>query len=149
MVAATSQGEHGRAAVRPRAFEDGTVNYLGIPAVEIGLRHIERIGIDTISRRVEALGTWLLAALQRLRHADGGPAVRVYGPTAWDGRGATIAFNFLHPDGRVVDERFVDMRRRGARHLGPDRLLLQPGRRRGRVPALAATRWSAASSATT
>jgi molybdenum cofactor sulfurtransferase len=46
-------------------FEDGTVDYLGIPAVEIGLRHIERIGIDTISRRVEGLGTWLLAALRR------------------------------------------------------------------------------------
>ena len=24
-------------------------------------------------------------------------------------RGATIAFNFLHPDGRVVDERYVDL----------------------------------------
>ena len=89
-------------------FEDGTVNYLGIPAVEIGLRHIERIGIDTIARRVERLGTWMLEALQRLRHSDGGPATRVYGPTTWDRRGATIAFNFLHPDGRVVDERFVD-----------------------------------------
>ena len=50
-------------------FEDGTVDYLGIPAVEIGLRHLERIGVDTISRRVEALGTWLLEALQRLRHS--------------------------------------------------------------------------------
>jgi molybdenum cofactor sulfurtransferase len=90
-------------------FEDGTVNYLGIPAVEIGLRHIERIGIDTIARRVEGLGTWLLEALQRLRHSDGSPATRVYGPTTWDRRGATIAFNFLHPDGRMVDERFVDV----------------------------------------
>jgi selenocysteine lyase/cysteine desulfurase len=89
-------------------FEDGTVNYLGIPAIEIGLRHIERVGIDTISRRVEGLGTWLLQALQRLRHSDGSPAVRVYGPATWDRRGATIAFNFLHPDGCVVDERFVD-----------------------------------------
>jgi selenocysteine lyase/cysteine desulfurase len=25
-----------------------------------------------------------------------------------DARGATIAFNFLHPDGRLVDERYVD-----------------------------------------
>jgi molybdenum cofactor sulfurtransferase len=89
-------------------FEDGTVDYLGIPAVEIGLRHIERIGIDTISHRVQALGTWLLEALQRLRHSDGSPAVRIYGPTTWDRRGATIAFNFLAPDGRVIDERFVD-----------------------------------------
>src|SRR5215204_73553 len=68
-------------------FEDGTVNYLGIPAIELGLRHIERIGIDTISRRVEALGTWLLEALQTLRHSDGSPATRIYGPATWDRRG--------------------------------------------------------------
>ena len=89
-------------------FEDGTVDYLGIPAVEVGLRHLERIGIDVVSRRVSALGRWLLAALGRMRHADGAPATRVYGPGSWDRRGATIAFNFLHPDGRVVDERHVD-----------------------------------------
>jgi molybdenum cofactor sulfurtransferase len=89
-------------------FEDGTVDYLGIPAIEIGLRHIQRIGIDAISQRVEALGTRLLAELGRLRHAGGEPAARIYGPATWDGRGATIALNFLHPDGRVVDERFVD-----------------------------------------
>jgi selenocysteine lyase/cysteine desulfurase len=89
-------------------FEDGTVDYLGIPAVEIGLRAIERVGIDTIAERVRALGTWLLDALQGLRHADGRPAVRLYGPTTWDRRGATIALNLLHPDGRVVDERHVD-----------------------------------------
>ena len=89
-------------------FEDGTVDYLGIPAVEIGLRHIERVGIDTIGQRVTSLGSWLLEQLQRLEHADGSPAIRVYGPATWDRRGGTIAFNFLHPDGRVVDERFVD-----------------------------------------
>ena len=92
-----------------RGFEDGTVDYLGIPAVEIGLRHIERIGIDTITQRVASLGSWLLEALQRLEHSDGSPAVRVYGPATWDRRGGTIAFNFLHPDGRVVDERLVDL----------------------------------------
>lgn len=90
-------------------FEDGTVDYLGIPAIEVGLRHIEQIGIDTISRRVQELGTWLLEKLQRLRHSDGSPAARVYGPVTGERRGGTIAFNFLHPDGRVVDERFVDM----------------------------------------
>jgi len=89
-------------------FEDGTVNYLGIPAVEIGLRHLERVGIDTIARRVEALGRRLLEAMQRLEHADGSRAIRVYGPAGWDRRGGTIAFNFLHPDGRPVDERLVD-----------------------------------------
>jgi molybdenum cofactor sulfurtransferase len=109
VVAANIQGD----LVVPQSghalFEDGTVDYLGIPAVEIGLRHIERIGIDTISQRVEGLGSWLLEALRRLEHSDGGPAIRIYGPTTWDRRGGTIAFNFLHPDSRVVDERFVDM----------------------------------------
>jgi selenocysteine lyase/cysteine desulfurase len=90
-------------------FEDGTVDYLDIPAVEIGLRHIEGVGIDTITRRVDVLGAWLLEALQALRHPDGSAATRIYGPTEWVRRGGTISFNFLHPDGRVVDERYVDI----------------------------------------
>ncbi len=109
VVAANIQGELVVPLSGHALFEDGTVNYLGIPAIEIGLRHVERIGIDTIARRVELLGTWLLEALQRLRHSDGSAATCVYGPTTWDRRGGTIAFNFLHPDGRVVDERFVDV----------------------------------------
>jgi molybdenum cofactor sulfurtransferase len=109
VVAANVQGEMVVPLSGHALFEDGTVNYLGIPAIEIGLDHIERIGIDTISRRVEGLGTWLLEALQQLRHSDGAPATCIYGPTTWDRRGATIALNFLHPDGRVVDERFVDV----------------------------------------
>jgi molybdenum cofactor sulfurtransferase len=109
VVAANVQGELVVPLSGHALFEDGTVDYLGIPAVEIGLRHIERIGIDTIAERVRCLGTWLLEQLQRLRHSDGSPATRIYGPTTWDRRGATIAFNFLHPDGRMVDERFVDV----------------------------------------
>ena len=53
-------------------------------------------------------------ALRALRHSDGSPAATIYGPRSWERRGATIAFNFLHPDGRVVDERYVD--RVAARH---------------------------------
>jgi molybdenum cofactor sulfurtransferase len=108
VIAANVQGDMVVPLSGHALFEDGTVNYLGIPAVEIGLRHIERIGIDTVSVRVRSLGTWLLDALGSLRHSNGSPATRIYGPTTWDRRGATIAFNFLHPDGRPVDERFVD-----------------------------------------
>ena len=109
VVTANVQGDLAVPLSGHALFEDGTVNYLSIPAVEIGLRHIERIGLGTISRRVEALGSWLLEALQTLRHSDGSPATRIYGPQRWEDRGATIAFNFLHPDGRVVDERYVDV----------------------------------------
>jgi selenocysteine lyase/cysteine desulfurase len=64
--------------------------------------------METIHTRVEALGSLLLETLAALRHQNGAPAATVYGPRGSTGRGATIAFNFLHPDGRVVDERFVD-----------------------------------------
>jgi selenocysteine lyase/cysteine desulfurase len=90
------------------------VNYLNLPAVEIGLRFLDRIGMDTIHTRVNALGAWLLDGLASLRHTDGSPATTIYGPRSWEQRGATIAFNFLHPDGSVVDERYVD--RVAARH---------------------------------
>src|SRR5436305_5205715 len=108
VVAANVQGEKVVPLSGHALFEDGTVNYLGIPAVEIGLRHIERIGMGTISIRVQELGTWLLDGLKRLRHSDGSPATCIYGPTNWERRGGTIAFNFLHPDGRPIDERYVD-----------------------------------------
>ncbi|CAG0995053.1 partial molybdenum cofactor sulfurtransferase, partial [Anaerolineae bacterium] len=53
------------------AFEDGTIDYLNLPAVEIGLKHIESIGIDLIHTRVTCLTGWLLDQLAGLRHANG------------------------------------------------------------------------------
>jgi molybdenum cofactor sulfurtransferase len=108
ILAAFVQRDYYQSAPGAAGFEDGTVNYLSLPAVETGLRFVQRIGIDTIHQRVAALGSWLLDALESLRHADGTPVVTIYGPRSWLQRGATIAFNFLHPDGRVVDERYVD-----------------------------------------
>ena len=108
IVAAFVQREYSDFAPGAAHFEDGTVNYLNLPAVEIGLRLLDRIGMDTIHTRVNALGAWLLDGLASLRHTDGSPATTVYGTRSWEHRGATIAFNFLHPDGRVVDERYVD-----------------------------------------
>ena len=108
IVAAFVQRQWYQSAPGAAHFEDGTVNFLNLPAVEIGLRLLERVGIETIHARLEMLGTRLLDALAALRHSDGSPAATIYGPRGFDRRGATIAFNFLHPDGRVVDERYVD-----------------------------------------
>jgi len=108
IVAAFVQREWYQSAPGAAHFEDGTVNFLNLPAVEIGLRFLDRIGVETIHARVEALGSRLLEALGSLRHSDGSPAATIYGPRDVDRRGATIAFNFVHPDGRVVDERYVD-----------------------------------------
>ena len=108
IVAAFVQREWHQAAPGAAEFEDGTVNFLNLPAVEIGLRFLERVGIDRIHSHVQALAGELLEVLGSLRHADGAPAATVYGPRGTEGRGGTIAFNFLHPDGRIVDERYVD-----------------------------------------
>jgi selenocysteine lyase/cysteine desulfurase len=56
-------------------FEDGTLNYLSLPAVEIGLKHLQAIGMDTIHERVHCLTGWLLDTLLSLRHSNGMPLV--------------------------------------------------------------------------
>ena len=63
------------------AFEDGTVDYLNLPAVADGLDHLERIGVDAIHERVRCLTAWLLDAMTGLRHRTGQPVVEVLGPT--------------------------------------------------------------------
>jgi molybdenum cofactor sulfurtransferase len=108
IVAAFVQRQYYQSAPGAAHFEDGTLNYLNLPAIEIGLRLLERLGIETVHARVHALAGWMLAALGALRHSGGAPAATVYGPREVERRGATIAFNFLHPDGRVADERYVD-----------------------------------------
>ena len=94
----------------PAGFEDGTVDYLGIPAVGIGLDHIGMAGIETIHTRVMCLTGWLLDALGALRHGNGAPVVRIYGPVGTDRRGATIAMNFFDPAGALIDSVRVERR---------------------------------------
>lgn len=90
------------------AFEDGTPNYLAIPAVEIGLRHLMAIGIETIHDRVQSLAGWTIARLLAIRHRTGVPLVRIYGPTEMTGRGATIAMNFYDRQARFIDHRIIE-----------------------------------------
>ena len=108
IVAAFVQRDWYQSAPGAAHFEDGTVNFLNLPAIEIGIRFLERAGIDAIHEHVQALTERLLDALASLRHSGGAPAATVYGPPDLDRRGGTVAFNFLHPDGRIVDERYVD-----------------------------------------
>jgi molybdenum cofactor sulfurtransferase len=84
-------------------FEDGTIDYLGLPAIEIGLRHVTAVGMPTIHRRVQFLTRRLLDRLPTLRHPNGAPLVHLYGPTDDVDRGGTISFNLLDPAGSVAD----------------------------------------------
>ncbi len=84
-------------------FEDGTIDYLGLPAVTIGIEYVEEVGIDVVHTRVHALTCWLLEELAALRHSDGAPLVKVFGPRDGERRGATIALYLLDREGRPYD----------------------------------------------
>ena len=102
---------HGQAHVlapHEAGFEDGTLNYLSIPAVDIGLRYLESVGIDSIGERVRCLTGWLLEQLLALRHRNGNAMVRIYGPVTNHARGGTITLNLYDPDGHLLDYRRVE-----------------------------------------
>ena len=104
---ASVQGDGHYLAPDAAAFEDGTVNYLALPAVEAGLRHLSAVGVDLIHARVRCLTGWLLELLGSLAHANGAPAAQIHGPADLRARGGTIAFNFLDPRGRMHDIRRI------------------------------------------
>ncbi|MCB8966157.1 MAG: aminotransferase class V-fold PLP-dependent enzyme [Ardenticatenaceae bacterium] len=105
---ASVQGQGHYLARNEAAFEDGTIDYLNIPAVKIGLEHLEAIGLDVIGERVRCLTGWLLTHLYGLRHGNGRPLTRIYGPIDTEMRGGTITLNLYGPDEKLLDYRRIE-----------------------------------------
>ena len=91
------------------AFEDGTANFLAMPAVSDGLRWFDSLDIRSVSAHVAALTETLLYRLRAL-----GDRICVYGPQGAEGRGGIVAFNVVR-DGRVLPYELVEST---ARELG-------------------------------
>ncbi len=108
ITVASVQGEKHYMAEGHTAFEDGTVDYLNIPAIEIGLRHIAEIGYDAIHERVLCLTGWLLSNLSEMKHSTGEPLARIYGDLNTEMRGGTIALNFYNKDGVAFNHRYIE-----------------------------------------
>jgi selenocysteine lyase/cysteine desulfurase len=89
-------------------FEDGTVNYLNIPAVEMGLRYLEWVGVDAIHDRVLCLTGFLIEALTSMRHSSGKPLVRLHGPASTVARGATVTVSFFDRAGEMLDDQRIE-----------------------------------------
>ncbi|KAJ2982603.1 hypothetical protein NQ176_g1268 [Zarea fungicola] len=90
------------------AFEDGTLNFLSIPDIAVGLDWIDnKIGKCVIETRVRCLTGFFIHRLQQLRHSDGREMTKIYGPTNMKLRGGTVCFNFIDAEGTIVDERLV------------------------------------------
>ena len=110
ITVASVQGDRHYLAEGESGFEDGTLDFLALPAVDIGLQHIDAIGMDTIHLRVRCLTGWLLDNLLALRQTGGQPLARLYGPPTTDRRGGIVTFNFYDRAGRAIDHRVVEER---------------------------------------
>ena len=105
---ASVQGHAHLLAEGEAGFEDGTLNYLSIPAVSAGLALLREVGMETIATRVRVLTAWTLQQMLALVHGNGRHMVRVYGPTSVAMRGGTVTFNLYDPDGHLLDYRRVE-----------------------------------------
>ncbi len=108
ITVASVQGDRYFLAEGSSAFEDGTPNYLSIPSVEIGLRHLESVGIGRIHERSTCLTGWLIESLLALHHENGRPLIRLYGPSSTDRRGGTVTMNFYDSSDRFIDHLRVE-----------------------------------------
>jgi molybdenum cofactor sulfurtransferase len=114
ITVASVQGDKHYPAEGASAFEDGTPNFLALPAVAFGFQHIASIGIDNIHAHVVGLTKDLIDQLTGLEHANGAKLARIYGPRSDRRRGGTVTFNFYDRGGRPIDHRDVEQRANSA-----------------------------------
>jgi selenocysteine lyase/cysteine desulfurase len=87
-----------------QAFEDGTLDYSNIPAVELGLDFLDSLGYDLIQARLKPLAGWMIDRLLEMRHSNGTRLIRLYGPGCMERRGATLALNLVDAAGEIIDQ---------------------------------------------
>ncbi len=110
ITVASVQADQHYLAPGAEGFEDGTLDYANLPAVSLGLDHIDSIGIDTIHTRVRCLTHWLTTNLLKLEHGNGKSVIRLYGPADSEARGGAVTINIYDKDGRVIDHSLVEQR---------------------------------------
>ncbi|EJU02540.1 PLP-dependent transferase [Dacryopinax primogenitus] len=102
-------------------FEDGTINYLGLPAITNGLRYLAP-KLPLIQTRVGPLFAWLSTELQKLKHeTTGAPVVKILsrqpssvpeGKDRWQVMnkeiGYTLSMIFFDAEGNMFPNSFIE-----------------------------------------
>ncbi|KAF7373723.1 Molybdenum cofactor sulfurase [Mycena sanguinolenta] len=97
-------------------FEDGTINYLTLPAVTEGLRFLSAY-LPFLPLRLSCLMHYLVASLSKIRHERGTPVVRILSATPskrlrcvgeQSDTGSTISMIFLDPSGEPISNSFIE-----------------------------------------
>ncbi|KAJ7099329.1 PLP-dependent transferase [Mycena belliarum] len=98
-------------------FEDGTINYLTLPAVTDGLRFLSAY-LPFLPLRLSCLMHYLVSALEKVRHdTNGAPAVRILSAKPsrrlksvgdQSDTGSIISLIFISPSGDRIPNSFVE-----------------------------------------
>lgn len=83
-------------------FENGTINYLDIPALKFGLEHIESIGMKRLNERVESLMDYLHSNLREMHHSNGQRQVDIFGHPNRANTGGTMMLCLRNPNGSKI-----------------------------------------------
>jgi molybdenum cofactor sulfurtransferase len=96
--------------------EDESLSKLSFAGLDLGLQHLQSIGLGVINKRVRSLATWTVHKLKGLRQVDpeDWSLVNVYSPYMVENRGNIISFNILDNAGEVVSP--VLVQRLAAKH---------------------------------
>jgi selenocysteine lyase/cysteine desulfurase len=89
-------------------FENGTVNYLDIPAIVNGLNFIEGLKMENINARIKDLCSSVLSVFTKLTHHNGKPLIKLYGPSNVENRGGTFLINFLDQHGQQYPVELIE-----------------------------------------
>ncbi|KAF7362495.1 Molybdenum cofactor sulfurase [Mycena venus] len=97
-------------------FEDGTINYLTLPAVTDGLRFLSAY-LPFLPLRLSCLMHYLVSSLSKLRHNTGTPVLRILSATPsrrlktvgeQSDTGSIISLIFLDPFGDMLPNSFIE-----------------------------------------
>ena len=91
-------------------FENGTINYLDLPAITTGLNFLESVGMERLNHRVSNLINYAYDKLSGLNHSNGSPLLRIYGPADRSNCGGTLIMSVLDANGNRVCFREVEKR---------------------------------------
>lgn len=89
-------------------FENGTINYLEIPALKQGLEYIEEIGLKRLNERVDSMMQYLFSNLKELKHSNGKNQLIIFGHPERKNTGSTMIISFLNPDGTKIPFEKID-----------------------------------------
>jgi len=111
MYASVAADAH-RLRARHEGFEDGTPDFLNIAALDAGFDLLDEVTMPRITAHVAQLAREFVDELRALRHANGTPLVRIYGPRDRSACGGAIAFNVCDRTGTPISYTLMETRAR-------------------------------------